>query len=58
MKLTQAIANDSIEHALAAASEFESVAVSLGATKAGCKKWTKRFKEISKQLRPVSVPGV
>ena len=57
MKLPPTIAEDSIEHALAAASEFGSLAVSLGATKAGCKKWTKRFKEIAKQLRAVSVPG-
>ena len=55
MELPLSVANDGIDHALGAASEFESLAVALGSEKAGAKKWAKRFKEIGKTLTNTAV---
>jgi serine/threonine-protein kinase HipA len=50
MGLPPAIANDGIDRALSAASEFEALALSLGSQKAGANKWARRFKAIGKGL--------
>jgi serine/threonine-protein kinase HipA len=54
--LSQAVIDDGIDKALAAADKFESRAIALGATTVGAKKWSKRFKEIGKALAPATVP--
>jgi serine/threonine-protein kinase HipA len=50
--LTAKRAREGIENARAAASQFETLAVSLGATKAGAKRWAKSFKVIDALLKP------
>ena len=48
--LADAVANDGIDQARAAASAFASLAISLGAQKSATKKWEKTFKEIDGRL--------
>ena len=54
--LPQAVANDGIDQALSAANDFEALAISLGAQKAGTRNWAKNFKTIAKELAPTMVP--
>lgn len=54
--LPQAVANDGIDQALSAANDFEALAISLGAQKAGARNWAKNFKAIAKELAPTMVP--
>ncbi len=53
--LSEAIAMDGIDQALSAASQFEYLAVSLGAQKTGSKAWGKVFAAIAKDLAPLTV---
>lgn len=53
--LAASIAKEGIDCARAAATEFKSVAIDLGATKAGVNKWDKAFKAIDAHLQPVFV---
>lgn len=55
--LPQAIASDGIDQALSAANDFEALAISLGAQKAGAKNWAKNFKTIAKELAPTMAPA-
>lgn len=51
------VAQEGIDNARAAATEFEAHAVSLGATRKKSKEWAKAFKAIDAHLQPVIVPG-
>jgi len=55
--LSQQLAQEGIDSARAAATEFEALAVSLGATKTGAQGWGKIFKKIDAHLRPTMAPG-
>lgn len=55
--IAPSIAREGIDCARAAAAEFESLAVGLGATKAGAVKWTKAFRAIDANLHPILVAG-
>lgn len=55
--LSQQLAQEGIDSARAAATEFEALAVSLGATKKGAEGWAKTFKKIDAHLRPAMAPG-
>jgi len=55
--LPQAIASDGIDQALSAANNFEALAISLGAQKAGAKNWAKNFKTIARELAPTMAPA-
>ncbi len=50
MYLSPAIANDGIEKALAAADEFETLAICLGSQNTGARGWAKRCTEIGADL--------
>ena len=53
--LSEAIAKEGIDQALSASSQFESLALSLGAQKTGSKAWGKVFATIATDLAPVTV---
>lgn len=55
--LSAHLAQEGIDNARAAATEFEAVAVSLGAAKARSKQWAKAFKTIDAHLKPVMAPA-
>ncbi len=55
--LSPQLAIEGIDNARAAAAEFETLAVSLGATKTGAKGWSKAFKAIDIPLQPAMVQG-
>lgn len=55
IELTPQVANEGIDNARAAATEFEALAVGLGATKTKSKDWTKAFKAIDASLKPIVV---
>ena len=55
--LSPQLAQEGIDNARAASTEFEALAVSLGATKAKSKQWAKAFKAIDAHLQPVMVPA-
>jgi len=50
IQLSEVIAKDAIEHALAASHEFEVTAINFGASKSGAKKWSTQLKKIAKDL--------
>jgi serine/threonine-protein kinase HipA len=53
--LSPQLAQEGIDNARAAATEFETLAVSLGATKTKVKEWAKAFKAIDAYLQPTMV---
>jgi len=55
--LSRQLAQEGIDCARAAATEFEGLAVSLGATKRGAQGWAETFKKIDAHLRPIGAPG-
>ncbi len=57
LALSPQVAQEGINNARAAATEFEGHAVSLGATKTKAKQWAKVFKAIDAHLQPVLVHG-
>ncbi len=54
--LSPLLAQEAIDNARAAATEFEALAVSLGATTRRAKQWANAFKSIDAHLKPVMVP--
>jgi serine/threonine-protein kinase HipA len=56
LALSPQLAQDGIDAARAAASEFAALAVSLGATRTRSREWAKAFKAIDAYLQPVMVP--
>jgi serine/threonine-protein kinase HipA len=53
--LSRKTAQEGIDNARAAATEFEGLAISLGSTKTGAKAWSKAFKAIDKHLQTTLV---
>ena len=53
--IAASIAKEGIDCARAAAAQFKSLAIDLGASKAGANKWDKAFKAIDAHLQPVLV---
>ena len=51
IQLSEVIAKDAIDKALAASNEFEACAINLGASKSGAKKWSTQLKKIAKDLK-------